>query len=46
MGRIRKYSIEEKKEIQKEWNKQYYIKNKEKINAHRMKKYYDKKTTK
>ena len=43
MGRKKKYTDEELKEAQREWNRLYYEKNKEKINAHRMEKYYEQK---
>ena len=41
MGRLKKYSTEEKKEAQKKWASEYYYRNKEKINKKAMEKYYE-----
>jgi len=41
MGRKRKYhSLEQEKEAQKKWAKEYYYRNKEDINRKTMEKYY------
>lgn len=43
MGRKKKYNtVEEKREAQNRWSKEYYERNKEKINEKLMKKYYEK----
>lgn len=44
MGRKPKYkTVEEKKEAQRKWNREYYRRKKEEINSHRMEKYYEEK---
>jgi hypothetical protein len=42
MGRKKKYNVDELKEAQKKWAREYYHRNKEALNKRTMEKYYEK----